>query len=57
MKKKIKIRIEHYQQYIEQKGNVFQLNHTPATSENHWAYAVSGQGHCKTSANNRIKIE
>lgn len=38
-------------------GNVFQQNHTPATSENHWAYAVSGQGHCKTSANNRIKIE
>lgn len=29
----------------------------PSSSKNHWAYAISCQGHCKTSTDNWIEIE
>ena len=32
-------------------------NVIPSTGKNHWAYAFSGQWHCKASTHNRVKIE
>lgn len=33
------------------------VNLIPSSGKNHWAYAISCQGHCKTSTDNWIKVE